>query len=383
MSNRSVQDADVQEARDLLTDYFESEDPIRFRFEKIIGVGAYGIAWRLKYKPSTPSGGSGKSRRVVMKMDRSHATSGLGEQGGDEGDESRPTISHESHYLSILKWAKHVVNLIEPPNDPLKQQIPDIPPHGIKEGEWMYLEWLENGTLSSFLDRAIEANRQLPNRMMWRFFLCLTRMGIAMAWPPDGPGDDGGPQLETIGQRRARRMVHDDLHDENVMFGDFDEEDGEHDLTPVMKAIDFGLAKIYGDHPRYRGMGMLDNIFSFGILMSEIATLDRSNAGIGEPTHEDADLYAEGREEEILIAATVLIPDEEPNTSIDPDLRYLIASCTQIRKEDRPSLQDLERQITEAIETRDEQWYVSRNMNARGESDENIDDIIQELILDA
>lgn len=83
-----------------MTEYFESEKPRRFKFEKVIGVGAYGIAWRLIYRPRTSSGGVGKAQRLVMKMDRTHATSGLGEDGG------AGQISDEGRYLSVRRSPK-------------------------------------------------------------------------------------------------------------------------------------------------------------------------------------------------------------------------------------------------------------------------------------
>ncbi|KAI1653859.1 hypothetical protein F4813DRAFT_241790 [Daldinia decipiens] len=373
-------DEDVQDARDLLTEYFESENPRRFKFEKVIGVGANGVAWRLIYKPRTPGGGPGRSQRLVMKMDRAHASGGLGEDGG------AGQISNEGMYLSILQWAKHIVKLIQPPNDPLSRQFEGIQPHGIRQGEWIYIEWLENGTIGSFLDRAYEKDRQLPNRMLWSFFLCLIRIGIALAWPPAGPGNDGEPQTETIGPGPGRRIVHDDLHDENVMFGPFEpDSDGEHDLTPIIKAIDFGTAKEFpADRSDFSHKGEPDNVFDFGVLMSGMATLDRSSALGLMPRTAGADYYYPGGGEmRILVAATFMIPDRDPNNTLDPELRYLIMSCTAVRPEDRPSLADLEDRVSHVLEERDEDWYILRNMNARDESDDNIDDILQELLLDA
>lgn len=85
----------------------------------------------------------------------------------------------------------------------------------------------------------------------------------------------------------------------------------------------------------------------------------------------------------IMVAAKFMIPDTEPNTTLDPELRYLIMACTAVRPDDRPTLADLVDRVTNVIKERDEEWYISQNMNDRDESDDNIEDIIQELILDA
>ncbi|KAI0095403.1 hypothetical protein F4814DRAFT_187787 [Daldinia grandis] len=373
-------DEDVKDARSLLTQYFDSETPKRFRFEKVVGVGAYGIAWRLLYKPRNPTGGAGKVQRLVMKMDRHHATRGLGDDGGTG------SISEEGMYLSILQWAMHVVHLIQPPNDPLRKVIKGITPHGIRQGEWIYIEWLENGTVGTFVDRAYEKDRQLPNRMLLRLFLCLIRIGIALAWPPAGPGADGKPQLETIGPGPARKIVHNDLHDGNVMFGAFESDsDEEHDLVPIIKAIDFGLAREYPAHRKsFQLNGEPENVFDFGVLMAAMSTLNRSSAFDLLPRREGADFYNPGGDEmPILVAASFMIPDTEPNNTIEPELRYMIVSCTAVKPDERPTLADLEGRVTEMIEMRDEEWYKSYNLNSRDESDDNIEEIIQELLFDA
>lgn len=46
-------------------------------------------------------------------------------------------------------------------------QVPGIPRRPV-----MVLEYLSNGNLFEFAEKFRIAGRQLPNRLLWRFFLC-------------------------------------------------------------------------------------------------------------------------------------------------------------------------------------------------------------------
>ena len=71
----------------------------------------------------------------------------------------------------MLMWAKHIIRLITVPKDPLRRKIRGIRPHHAQS--WIYLEWVENGTLKDFFRRAREEGvERLPNRLLWRFFMC-------------------------------------------------------------------------------------------------------------------------------------------------------------------------------------------------------------------
>ncbi|KAI1321361.1 hypothetical protein F5Y16DRAFT_69376 [Xylariaceae sp. FL0255] len=48
--------------------------------------------------------------------------------------------------------------------------------HHLKLGEWLFEEYLENGTLLRMADRALAAREDIPNRLLWWIFLCSTCM---------------------------------------------------------------------------------------------------------------------------------------------------------------------------------------------------------------
>lgn len=129
------------------------------------------------------------------------------------------------------------------------------------------LELLENGDLSNFITKVRERNETVPNRILWRFFLCLVRMCIGLAYPPDKIeeyNDQPGPITETVPDRlknNPSRIVHFDMDPKNIFVGDFVGE--EHKLTPLLKLGDFGLAtkiednKLDSYYERFRDWGKL------------------------------------------------------------------------------------------------------------------------------
>lgn len=73
--------------------------------------------------------------------------------------------------LQILKYAKHIVKYVVIPKDPFRRVRAPLRPHRLDD--WIFLEWMQNGTLGTFLERVSEANvTTLPNRLLWRLFFC-------------------------------------------------------------------------------------------------------------------------------------------------------------------------------------------------------------------
>ncbi|KAJ3552202.1 hypothetical protein NPX13_g11171 [Xylaria arbuscula] len=77
----------------------------------------------------------------------------------------------------------------------------------------------------------------------------LVRMCIAMAYPPaDNPAwkDEEPPITEEIPEEEdqiaPRRIVHFDFDPRNIFIGDIGDGNDEHELTPLLKLGDFGLA---------------------------------------------------------------------------------------------------------------------------------------------
>ncbi|KAI1325851.1 kinase-like domain-containing protein [Xylariaceae sp. FL0255] len=152
----------------------------------------------------------------------------------------------------------------------------------IDRKDFLLLEWVENGDLYNLISRLNERNvTQIPNRVLWGFWLCLVRACLAMQYPPrrfhpgrslPDPDDEAGydeEESDTIGvdvsaatgkrvgndlfetepvaRRRwaASRIVHFDIDPNNVLIGGLDPNcgDNEHDIVPRLKLADFGLAQ--------------------------------------------------------------------------------------------------------------------------------------------
>lgn len=69
----------------------------------------------------------------------------------------------------------------------------------VSAGDWLYMEWLENGTMLRFIKKVKESNTKLPNRLLWRFSMC--RESPAPIFSPKFSENDTA-QTKTEEQRR-------------------------------------------------------------------------------------------------------------------------------------------------------------------------------------
>ncbi|KAI0106452.1 kinase-like domain-containing protein [Nemania sp. FL0031] len=143
------------------------------------------------------------------------------------------------------------------------------------------LEFCENGDLATLLtkindDKWLQRDRpNVPNRVLWSFWLCLVRACTAMLFPPrkfhpkrklgdprpfnrhpavDNAGEGkrvGHDLFEEVGRDdsrwwRAKRHVHFDIDPQNILITGIDvmTRDNEHKIIPRLKLADFGLAKV-------------------------------------------------------------------------------------------------------------------------------------------
>ncbi|KAI1359871.1 hypothetical protein F5Y08DRAFT_344243 [Xylaria arbuscula] len=218
---------------DRLRQHFEQDEERRFEVEGFISAGWYGITWKLKYR-ATPApdaahaspgvGSHSEYRRIVLKI-----PSGP-ERGVNQGFvgalnlNARDQFLNEKDLLAIVRWARHLVHGVEIRNDPLTALFQSNP---IYQGDipWFYLEWIENGTLGRFVTRSAERYPRLPNRLLWRFFLCLVRMVVAMSWPPRQPNaENPQPVIEEPDGPPYAPFAHGDLFSDssigNIMVGE-------------------------------------------------------------------------------------------------------------------------------------------------------------------
>ncbi|KAI0145056.1 hypothetical protein GGR57DRAFT_507226 [Xylariaceae sp. FL1272] len=124
--------------------------------------------------------------------------------------------------------------------------------------DFILLEYCELGDLHSCIIKVILNGETIPNRVLWSFWLCMIRALIAMYYPPRKfhPGRKASPKNQVLYEEipppekrwRARNHVHFDIDPRNIfVVGPDITEAGiagkEHEFIPRLKLADFGLAE--------------------------------------------------------------------------------------------------------------------------------------------
>ncbi|KAI1660301.1 kinase-like domain-containing protein [Daldinia decipiens] len=341
--------------------FFDSSN--MFHYEGLLGNGGQGSIYKIKYvelnKPNP------LSRRLVAKVaDPS--------RGSDvEG------VAREKMILETLRYCQHIVSMIDSPDDPLAsaQRL---------GWAWIFLEEMENGTLNAFLKRARVAGFvSLPNRMLWRIFLCMIRACIDMAWPPSS-SDSDEKTIQFLDKPTG--LVHNDIHGGNFMFGSL-ADDPEHAISPILKLLDFGLAqRINSSDFASVATGEQQNIEDIGIMMATILTLQTDWKYTGEDVQ--VDLSRLGYSSAVLSPASGILggpehDEPDPLPYIDRDMRLIIAACMASNPQDRPMMVDLERWVYSEVSNTQPAYYGINRGGAEWESNETICNIVQQCIFDA
>ncbi|KAK8043657.1 hypothetical protein PG993_006087 [Apiospora rasikravindrae] len=159
-------------------------------YERVLGYGGFGVAVKFSQKDET-----GKHlRHVVVKA-----------PVRPDRQSTLDSLEHEYKWYNYLKGMEHVPYLVNPL--PL-YRFPLPPPESGEEpeylgdrdflaspGHFLITEFLEHGELITLVQRLndiamAQPNSDtspkltfIPNRLLWRFFLCFVRSTFAMAWP--------------------------------------------------------------------------------------------------------------------------------------------------------------------------------------------------------
>ncbi|KAI1807057.1 kinase-like domain-containing protein [Daldinia bambusicola] len=374
--------------QELVTGNFDRWYPGQFTYQRTLGYGGFGLAtlWKVRTQ-------SGRILEVAIKSSLSNS--------GQPDNELRREINIQG---DILKGAEHIVQLVEVEDNLLSDVQLYNNPHA--DVPVMIMEVLEKANLSDLIDRlnkarlenrrilreaniaGIEVDRSelqigyIPNRILWRLFLCLARGITGMAYgPPNTPNYRPGDGFrETIQDRAPRPLLHMDLDIYNVLLGDitFNQQDGEHSFSPIIKIADFGIAlelhpnltpsqkaqlvqkgkrDFYAPEQRDAqsssidpdAVGMPINVWAIGVTMMNLLTLAHPenltwNARVRSypaPTHWDPDYR-----QRFVTWGWFLVDDEEHHPSpfirsFDPELRLLIARCLETYGPRRPTLHEL------------------------------------------
>ncbi|RWA06549.1 hypothetical protein EKO27_g8553 [Xylaria grammica] len=357
------------ETRRDLQQYFERDEGNRFELVSAIASGQHSVAWKVKFQETPTS----NARYIVLKIDRKDMemedddssqdddddnddedddNNDDDDEDDDEDDDDKMDVDdgeedpappesqtpNEKNKLRALRWAKHVVSSVEVTNDPLRRVFPGVPPHQMDLDSWLYVEYLENGTISKLLEKARQKRIIIPNRILWRFFLCLIRMVIAMGWPPAQPaGNDAKPVLEQIRGPPYGGLIHNDMHEGNVMLGTMipNDPDFEHSLTPILCLIDLGSMDKVPNTKEANIGAVHNNIFDIALLMISLITRNEELGQSIVPDEASArPIRLQNDQPPILTNATPLLPGADRATPfgwLDPDLRIAVCACLAAR----------------------------------------------------
>ncbi|KAK8086090.1 hypothetical protein PG994_001064 [Apiospora phragmitis] len=365
----SKHDSTITESH--LTTFFAAR-PKNFQLERQLGSGAAANAWLVRYRKQAgdPWG------RIVLKTPVSIAESGYVPNPLDV-QLNILAFENEIRLLNTIR-TRHLVKLIKfsDGEDPLKR-----PGASSFIGRWVYLEYLQHGTLSAFTRKcATHMVPHLPNRLLWRIFMCLIRACVAMAYVPAVPVDRYDENEEPCDvDRDSVSYSHNDMHSDNIMIGDMlsDPDDVEHSICPVVKFIDIDVHSQYADtndapHPLSseggEGDGVERNLLSVAANMTELVLLDSTlGYDVTDAAETDDSVWFEpgGFRDGFATAVKQLLPPSDgsggaamPAPWLDPDLRRLLCECAAVRGRDRPVLaEELLPAVLEAVEQRDAAYY--------------------------
>ncbi|KAF3013556.1 hypothetical protein E8E14_010530 [Neopestalotiopsis sp. 37M] len=253
-----------------------------------------------------------------------------------------PKIRKEIEMLESLKFARHIVTIV----------VSFLPENDLP-GALLGMEYMANGTLSELAERFQVATRrnptkypEIPQRVLWYWFLCLTRAVVGMAWPPKGPN----VQDETIPANTAPiPLIHGDIKLDNIGIDGLDPSSPE-PLIPRLKLIDFGDARYEDNHfamANYgKGVGMFENILPIGM---------------------SCDCYG--------------VEYVSKYTTYDYHLRMLVGRCMAEEAWDRPELSEILAMCESAVATGNPIPGQPPTPRYLEETDEMIADFVKTLVI--
>ncbi|KAI1636282.1 hypothetical protein F4809DRAFT_641681 [Biscogniauxia mediterranea] len=312
-------------------EYFEN-DSRKFKFEKQLGEGAFGEAWLVKREVEG---------RVVQRFVAKFALD-------TEDPAMAETIQTEKEMAQKLYGAMHIAQPIVADGKML--ELDSYTPSLLRL--ILMMEFIPGITIGEFWYRTLddEARWQpIPNRMLWLIFRCMVRALFALAAPPRKPFGETNeePTLEPMPEHEPTnddyQILHNDMNRNNLMFGDLDS--GEHSLVPLLKVIDFGVARDSSEWKNQNRTITQQNIRDVGDAMKK--------------------LYL----------------DESPN--LDEDLKALVDQCRDRQPQNRPTLAALWGRIQNAITVKTGPMHFTGKPRAMYESNDRISQYVQALILDA
>ncbi|KAI1447313.1 kinase-like domain-containing protein [Annulohypoxylon stygium] len=343
-----------------------------FKWGGQLGSGANGIVYKVFNQVD------GKLRTFAVKIAPIDVDLG-GNKSWGEDDEPVPdevqSLESEKLWLSRLRNCPHIIKSIDLPYDPLSQSFENIIPHRMRS--WIFMEYAENGSLQTFVDRHLERynGEVMPNRLLWRLFMCLIRGCLDMAYynaQLDGrPVDLNTVNFNALSSIEPGDLAHRDLGSHNIVLGPTEiDQTPEHYLTPILKIIDFGEAYLIDpETDRYGRTGSQRNVrdicrIMVYILLHDLKFFKEITITIWGETFKTEGSAVYERHNEFL------------QEGVDEELLYLLYKGTSPDKDVTPDLVELARYVHERIMIRDDR-------GEERETDKAIKERVFSLIYDA
>ncbi|KAM0808247.1 putative Protein kinase domain-containing protein [Seiridium cardinale] len=256
----------------------------------------------------------------------------------------------------------------------------------------------------------------IPDRVLWRFFLCSTRSCIAFAWPrrkeseveeliptqqsaaAQSVGDHGQAAIDVQDDEvecwheappeagAPSRICHFDTDPSNVFIGNPEASDVEHALHPIAKLADYNLMEEvkrdtnvfflrglgrkttctdFGAHTNVWGIGLIMfNLIARGWIPPESRSYETRKISTTNDPSRTVETYGHH------LYHDDDTPESDPYPDCDPQLRFLIMRCLARDYKGRPDLRELLRIIEGNIREGDAR--ESRAENTENETDEAI-----------
>ncbi|KAI0532592.1 kinase-like domain-containing protein [Xylaria digitata] len=359
--------------------YFSTEYP-RLRYKKCLGWGGNGMAAAFDEINENGQNIYRNSEHIVQIL--SESGQGLLENTGGNDDDEDDDDDDDDDGIPSQRGRKRQAK-------PHASSSKKVKTGQLKLNVFI-TEMLENGDLTHFLQKVVQFNERTPNAVLWRFFLCLIKMCIGLAYPPDRIEERKNlppPIPETIvASARPRREIHFDFDPRNIFIGRVGQGSG-HDLTPVLKLGDFGLCteilprqsdfyyerlRMHGklgwlspeqfcldwdyilpdtytihNHPIAGNYGIHTNIWAVGYVMETLITLCYP-ASPPRPT-ESTRVPPPGKQKYFTYGGHL---GQDRYSWADQDLISIIMRCQAHLPADRPTLAELEQAASYVIQQR-------------------------------
>ncbi|KAI0554499.1 hypothetical protein F4679DRAFT_526282 [Xylaria curta] len=390
-----------------VSEYFTHRPGVEF--VGFAGLGRHGGAILLEEKD--PDGQL--FRKLVIKYS-------LGALTSDQHSNADDDLRNEYRWLEMLRGAEHIARLV--PFADCSLNLPGISngedtfedsvakmsatqearenegetkePPTVRRCPTFALEHIPNGTLWKFITRITrhEPAQLIPNRMMWRIWLCMVRQCVAMAFPPRQSAENYSPERERIiPNRQFFTLTQNSAHLDNFLFAEESPllPDNDHDPgVPPVKLIDFGRGKAEdpedfveeGLNNPYE-CGAVVNLYNAAIAMGTVTCplADRdeleSNGSVAYKYFKD------NREHTVMTEAP---PAVRQSDKMDVALRDAIARCMATDFNDVPSLQEVLAEAEYKVANRgpDDDPDLEEQMGV-DESDRYIRQFVQRFIYNA